>query len=182
MLCFTHAAKNLPQTLRIDYIAELDGLLIGIEVKAPPDKAVELGRDLFQCAQYAQGIIAPHVNTPQEWVGKALWGVFFASDGRYCREYVRQHGTYAQRLYGPANVGFLNRRCRHADCFELFMSGERAWSKEWGWHRGMIKKASRTGNGSTNFVDTQNVTFPVQEEQNTYPRVAYSIEGRHVGG
>jgi hypothetical protein len=161
MLCYTHAARGSePETLRIDYIAMLDGILVGFEVKRPPDRPAELGRCLWQCAQYAQGIIgaATVEKVPQDWIGKALLGVFLVSDASYCTPHTQSHGQYAHRLYGPANVGFLRRK--YLDEFELFLCADRAWSKEWGWHRGLVHKSARSGNGSVKVADIEGVTVP----------------------
>lgn len=166
MLCFTHAGSSKPATLRIDYIVCLDGLLIGIEVKAAPDKAADLGRDLTQCAQYQAGVIGAATigRVPPEWVGKALFATFLATTAQGCSDFLLEHFRSAHRLYGPQNVGFVIRQCRHADCFELRLCGDRAWSKEWGWHRGLLNKSARSGNGSVTHADTSSVTFPVGSE------------------
>jgi hypothetical protein len=162
MLCFTPANRVAPVTLRIDYVVCLDGLLIGIEIKKPPEHAADLGRDLTQCAQYASGVIGAATvdRVPPQWVGKALFAVFLATSAQGCTAFILEHFRAAHRLYGPQNVGFLNRQCRHDDCFELKLCAERAWSKEWGWHRGIVRKTARTGNGSTTHADTSSVTFP----------------------
>lgn len=162
MLCWIRASRSAPEPLRIDYIAKIDGLLVGFEVKAPPQKASELGKDLVQCMQYVHGIIAPSKTNriPAEWIGQSLLAVFLVSDARYCPPYVQKHGEHAHRLFGPANVGLFNRNCRHPECFELFLSGDRVWSKEWGWHRGILNRSHRVGNGSVNMTDFSSIETP----------------------
>lgn len=146
MLCWTHSLRRQADRLRIDYVAELDGRLIGIETKAPPEHAVDIGRYLLQCAQYASGIVAPNrQEVPQRWIGKPLAGVFLRTKLYRKDEWIMEHLRAAPRLYGPANVGFLTREKRGL-CLRL--SGERFWTEWRGWHQGMLNKASRVGNGS----------------------------------
>lgn len=144
MLCWTHSLREKADRLRIDFVAELDGRLIGIEAKAPAEHAAELGRDLLQCAQYAAGKIAANrAEVPQHWIGRPLAGVFLRTKCSRTDDWMWRHTHSAHRLYGPANVGFLVREPRGL-CLRL--CGERFWTEWSGWHQGMLKKASRVGN------------------------------------
>lgn len=159
MVCYTHASKASPVTLRIDYVVNLDGLLIGFEVKRAPEAAADLGRYLTQCAQYACGLIGAAMidRVNPEWIGKALYAVFLVSTTSGCSDMVLSHGRAAHRLFGPQNVSFFVRQCRHDDGFELRLCAERVWCKESGWHRGMVNKAGRSGNGGLRTADTSDV-------------------------
>ena len=162
MQCYTHSLRGKPDALRIDYVAKIDGILVGFEVKKTPEKAADLGRYLLQCAQYAHGTIgastSDRINV--EWIGQAMLAVFLVTSNHLAGDYVLTHGRAAHRLFGPANVGFFNRDCRHADCFDLRLCGGRIWSKEGGWHRGMVNKSARVGNGSFQAANVDDVTFP----------------------
>lgn len=159
MLCWIQASRSTPSTLRIDYVAKIDGVLVGFEAKKPPERAADLGKDLVQCAQYAHGVIAAATidRVHPEWVGQSLLGVFLVSDARYCSDYVQQHGVHAHRLFGPANVGFWSRRF---DCFELHLCADRVWSKDWGWNRGIIGRNHRIGSGVVKSADFSGITIP----------------------
>lgn len=162
MVCLAHASKGAPTTLRIDYVANLDGILVGFEVKKPPETPADLGRALVQCAQYSQGIIgvATVDRVPPTWIGQSLLATFLVSDASFTSEHVQEHGHYAHRLFGPANVGFMRRTGREPRAFELYLCAERAWSDEWGWHRGIIGKTARSGNGRIRVADVESVTVP----------------------
>lgn len=145
MLCWTHTLRGWADRLRIDYVAELDGRLVGIEVKAPAEHAAELGRDLLQCAQYSAGKIgANRAEVPQRWIGQALAGVFLRTKHSRQDDWMRQHTFAAHRLYGPANVGFLVKEERGL-CLRL--SGERFWTEWSGWNQGRLTTNARVGNG-----------------------------------
>ena len=146
MLCWTHTIRGQPDRLRIDFVAELDGRLIGIEAKAPAQHAAELGRDLLQCAQYAAGKIgANRSEVPNTWIGKSLAGVFLRTRVSRHDEWMEKHAFAAHRLYGPANVGFLVRE-RRGLCLRL--CGERWWTEWSGWNQGRLTTHARVGNGS----------------------------------
>lgn len=145
MRCWTHAACERADRLRIDYVAELDGRLVGFEIKAPAESAADLGRQLVQCSQYAAGIIAAnHADVPQGWIGKPLIGVFLRTTVGRADEFMRDHLRCAPRLYGAANVGFAVFENRGL-CLRL--CGERFWTEWRGYHQGMLDKTSRRGNG-----------------------------------
>lgn len=146
MICWTHAQRSKADVLRIDYVAELEGRLLGIEVKKAPEKSADLGRYLLQAAQYSAGVIsANRAEIPQTWIGKPLVAVFLRTKLTGAHERLRDHAACAPRLFGPANVGFVTRE-RRGLCFRL--SAERFWTEWSGYHQGMLNKASRVGNGS----------------------------------
>lgn len=146
MLCWTHTTRAQADRLRIDYVAELDGRLIGIEAKAPAEHAADLGRHLLQCAQYAAGKIgANRAEVPQSWIGKPLAGVFLRTKLTRTDAWMERHAFCAHRLYGPANVGFIVREARGL-CLRL--SGERFWTEWRGWNQGRLTTHARVGNGS----------------------------------
>lgn len=147
MLCHTHAARKGMERLRIDVVADLDGRLIGIEAKAPPQQAVEIGRALLQCAQYAAGIIAPanRDGLPRAWIEQPLTAVFLLQNQVRQDDFMARHRDAAHRLFGPANVGFLVRE-RYGLCLRL--SAERFWTERRGYHQGMLTKLSRGGSGT----------------------------------
>jgi hypothetical protein len=145
MLCWTHSLRQQADRLRIDYVAEIDGRLIGIEVKAAAEHAAELGRDLVQCAQYAAGIIAANrPEVPQHWIGKPLAGVFLRTKYNRQNDWMERHTFAAHRLYGPANVGFLVKEKRGL-CLRL--CGERWWTEWRGWNQGRLTDHAPTGSG-----------------------------------
>lgn len=145
MLCWTHSTRKQADRLRIDFVVELEGRLIGIETKAPAKQAVELGRHLLQCAQYSAGVIAANrSDVPQRWIGKPLAGVFLRTRLQRNDAFMERHALSAHRLYGPANVGFFTVEERGI-CLRL--SGERFWTEWSGWHQGMLTKTSRIGSG-----------------------------------
>lgn len=148
LLAWTHASKTRADTLRIDYVCSFDGgPLVGIEVKRRPDQPVELGRALFQCAQYAAAVVAPQLATrvPQAWVGQPLKAVFLRVDRRGMRETVEEHAKAAVRLYGPANVGFLH--VTRWNGVLLNIGGDRWWCERWGYRANAFDRGSRVGNG-----------------------------------
>ena len=147
MTCWTHALREKPDRLRIDYVVELDNRLVGVEVKAPAEHAATLGKQLLQCAQYAAGKIAPNrADIPSHWIGKPLDGVFLRTrPAAENNEWLHNHTFAAHRLYGPANVGFLVME-RRGLC--LVLCGNRFWTEWRGWNQGMLQKAARVGNGS----------------------------------
>ena len=167
MLCFAHAKDGGPRTLRVDFAAKIDGILIGLEVKASPQTGADLGRCLTQCAEYSRGVVgaATPDRVPQEWVGQPFLATFFVSDSTGAPPSVIEHAQYAQRLFGPSNVGFLRRHYRFDTYFELFLCADRAWSREWGWHRGLINKTARVGNGSVRVADVSGFKIP----ESAYP-------------
>jgi len=146
MLCWTHSIRAQADRLRIDRVLELEGRLLGIEVKAPPAQQADLGRDLLQCAQYAVGIVAPNrAEVPATWIGRSLEAVFLATALTGCHEGIIDHWRCAHRLFGPANVGFV---CRtRDDALSLRLCGERFWCERYGYHQGMLKRTARVGNG-----------------------------------
>ena len=76
LLCYTHACRGKPDALRIDYLAAFDGgPLVGLEIKRRPDRPAELGRALFQSAQYAAGQVAAAQAgaVPQGWPELTNW-------------------------------------------------------------------------------------------------------------
>lgn len=146
MHCWTHALRGSADRLRIDIVAELDGRLLGFEVKAPAQQAVELGRDLLQCAQYAAGAIAPNrAEVPRRWIGQSLTAVFLRTTANRSDDFMAAHYRCAPRIYGPANVGFAVRESRGL-CLRL--SGERFWTEWSGYHQGMLTKLARVGAGT----------------------------------
>ena len=148
MLCFTHANRVRPANLRIDYVARIDdGPIVGIEVKAAITEAADLGRALFQCSQYAAGVIGSATcdRIAPNLVGQPLAAVLLYTDVKGMTDYVKRHGWAAHRLYGPANVGFLFNVSRG---LEMRLCGERYWTEWSGWHQGMISKGYRSGNGT----------------------------------
>ena len=151
MVCWTHRIRDQADRLRIDFVAELDGRLIGIEAKAPAEHASDLGRHLLQCAQYAAGLIAANRSeVPQHWIGKPLSAVFLRTKVGRRDEWMEKHTFAARRLYGPANVGFLLREPRGL-C--LTLSGERWWTQWSGWNQGRLTTHARVGNGSRRVED-----------------------------
>lgn len=147
MLCWTHSVRAQADRLRIDYVIELDGRLLGIEVKAPPGKMADLGRDLLQCAQYAAGKIAANrADVPQSWIGRPLEAVFLKTKTTGAHDQMMQHFRAAHRLYGPANVGFLTKE--HHKGLTFLLCAERFWTERYGYHQGMLVKNNRVGNGS----------------------------------
>ena len=147
MMCWTHALREHPDRLRIDYVVELDGRLIGVEVKAQAAKSSDLGRQLVQCAQYAAGAVAVNrADVPSHWIGKPLAGVFLRTKWAEPSTPRRiDHAKAAHRLFGPANVGFVIME-PWGMCLRL--CAERFWTERRGWHQGMLQKAARVGNGS----------------------------------
>lgn len=147
MICWTHSLREQADRLRIDFVAELDGRLIGIETKAPAEHASDLGRHLVQCSQYAAGKIAANrAEVPQHWIGKGLAAVFLRTKVGRRDEWMEKHTFAARRLYGPANVGFLLRDDPRGLC--LTLSGERWWTEWRGWNQGRLTTHARVGNGS----------------------------------
>jgi len=133
MLCWTHATRSKADVLRIDFVAELEGRLIGIEVKKPPEHSSDLGRYLLQSAQYAAGVIAANVaDVPQHWIGKPLVAVFLRTKLTGAHERLRDHAATAPRLFGPANVGFVTKE-RRGLCLRL--CAERFWTEWSGYHK-----------------------------------------------
>jgi len=145
MLCWTHSARAQADTLRIDFVAEIEGRLIGIECKKAPSQQVDLGRYLLQSGQYANGIIGANTHIPQQWTGRPLVAVFLRTKLTGAHEGIRNHAYCAHRLFGPANVGFLTKEKRGL-CLRL--SGERFWTEWSGYHQGMLNKNARIGSGS----------------------------------
>jgi hypothetical protein len=146
MLCWTHAMKGKPDPLRIDFVMELEGRILGIEVKRAPTRAAELGQYLLQASQYAVGVIAANgAEVPQKWTGRPLEAVFVRTKFTRADEYMRQHAFAAHRLFGAANVGFLTREARGL-CLRL--CGERFWTEWTGYHQGMLAKVTRAGSGT----------------------------------
>ena len=81
MVCWTHSLRAKADILRIDFVAELDGRLLGIEVKKPPEHSRDLGLYMVQSAQYAAGVIGANVaDVPQEWIGRPLEAVFIRTE------------------------------------------------------------------------------------------------------
>lgn len=133
--------------LRIDYVVELDGRLLGVEVKGPPEHMSDLGRDLLQCAQYAAGKIAANrSDIPQSWIGRPLEAVFLKTKTTGAHDMMMQHFRSAHRLYGPANVGFVTKE--HHTGLTLLLCGNRFWTERRGYNQGMLVKNVRIGNGS----------------------------------
>jgi hypothetical protein len=145
MLCWTHARKGNPDPLRIDFIMELDGRILGIEVKRAPARASELGQYLLQASQYAVGVIAANAaSVPQKWTGRPVEAVFVRTKLTRCDDFMKQHAMAAHRLFGPANVGFVTKESRGL-CLRL--CGERFWTQWSGYHQGMLAKITRVGSG-----------------------------------
>lgn len=145
MLCWTHAMKSKPDPLRIDFVAELDGRILGIEVKRAPTRASELGQYLLQASQYAVGVIAANpANVPQKWTGRPVEAVFVRTKLTRCDEFMHSHAMAAHRLFGAANVGFVTREARGL-CLRL--CAERFWTEWSGYHQGMLTKITRVGSG-----------------------------------
>ena len=171
MVCFTHAARAAGEVLRIDYVAMIDGILVGFEVKRAPDRPAEIGQFCYQASQYACGVIGANASHKgvDKWTGKPLFAVFVVTRSWdrsgwnrptiNTLQYLDAHLEAAHRLWGPANVGFLTWECRYPEAFELHLCADRVWSFEWGWHRGMVEKGSRSGNGSKRVADTTSVVF-----------------------
>lgn len=160
ILAWTHIKRGQPDTLRLDYVACLDGgPLVGFEVKRRPATAADLGRALYQSAQYASGQVAGQAfSVPQDWVGRPLKAVFLAVDRRGITDHLAKHLEAAERLFGPANVGFctfapkdrpggLNSYYRTPE-LRLTLSAERWWSERNSYRADAMAKTNRTGNGS----------------------------------
>lgn len=155
LLCWTHTTRGHADRLRIDYVVQIkDGPLVGLEVKAGLDQPADLGRALFQCAQYAHGVIAPNLVSviPPTLVGKPLMAVFLYVDFRASAKSVKDHALSAHRLYGPANVGFFGRKDGR---FQMRLSGDRFWCERDGINKGRIAthKTNRVGNGNVQLND-----------------------------
>ena len=117
MVCWTHSLRAKADILRIDFVAELDGRLLGIEVKKPPEHSRDLGLYMVQSAQYAAGVIGANVaDVPQEWIGRPLEAVFIRTKLTGAHQRLRDHTYAAHRLFGPANVGFVTRERRGCAC------------------------------------------------------------------
>lgn len=149
MLCWTHSKRMQADRLRIDYVIELDGRLLGIEVKAPPPHMSDLGRYLVQCSQYAAGKIgANRSDIPQSWIGRPIEGVFLRTRTTGAHDMMMQHFRAAHRLYGPANVGFVTKE-RHTG-LTLLLCGNRFWTESRGYNQGMLIKSSQVGSQKFN--------------------------------
>lgn len=145
MLCWTHSSRAKPDSLRIDFIIELEGRLLGVEVKRPPEHSSDLGRYLVQSAQYAVGVIGANTaDIPQSWIGRPIEAVFIRTKLTGAHQRLREHAYAAHRLFGPANVGFLTIE-RRGICLRL--CAERFWTEWRGYHQGMLTKVSRVGSG-----------------------------------
>lgn len=155
LLIWRHAADNVRKSVRIDYVASFDGgPLVGIEAKRAPRKARDIGHYLKQCADYSNAIIAGHVDTPQQWVGKPLLAVFLAVEIGGVADYIAEHYRTAHRLFGAFNVGFVRRHGRAG--IQLTLSDEtNFWCEGWGYRTGVTGKVHRAGH----------TTFRPQENQ-----------------
>lgn len=149
LLCWTHSLREQADRLRVDYVIQIDGdaRLLGIEVKAAPDKAADFGRAMLQCVQYSFGAVAPATEDriPRKWIGRPLSAVFLRTDTKALRAYVGDHARASHRLFGPANVGHLFVVSRG---LEMRLCGERFWTEWSGFHQGLLNKSARRGNGS----------------------------------
>jgi len=144
--CWTHGLRKQADRLRIDYALELDGRLLGIEVKAPPDKCADLGRDLLQCAQYAAGYITSNrAEVPQSWIGRPFEAVFLCTRAGDADDMLLDHFRSSHRLFGPSNVGLVMRE-RRGLCLRLCAA--RFWTEWSGYHQGMLRKGIRVGNST----------------------------------
>jgi hypothetical protein len=151
MICWTHSLRDQADRLRIDYVAELDGRLVGIEAKAPAAKCSDLGRDLLQCVQYAAGKIGVNrAEVPNHWIGQPLAGVFLRTKSARQDPRFLEHARASHRLYGPANVGYVTRECYNG--LVLRLCSERFGTERRGYHQGMLVKSHRVGNSTVRVV------------------------------
>ena len=148
MLCWTHSMREQADRLRIDYVVNLEGRLIGIEAKIMAGQPADLGRHLAQCAQYAAGKIAANrADVPQSWIGKPLDAVFLCTNSKDHRApHIGDHYHASHRLFGPLNVGYVASEPRKG--LVLRLAAERFWTEERGYHAGMMNKGVRVGNST----------------------------------
>lgn len=141
-----HIAKGA-KMIRADFIVSLDDApLCAVEVKGQLEQPVELGRALSQCDDYARATIGVNdvTKVPRLWFGKPVWAAFLAYDRPGSRLTVQDHDVRAQRIYGPRNVGFLEREERGL-CLRL--GGERWWTEWYGWRADAFSRNTRIGSG-----------------------------------
>lgn len=146
MRCWTHAGRVGADTLQIDFVGELEGRLLGFEMKRAPDRCAVLGGYLAQASQYAAGIIGANAadRVPQAWIGKPLVAVFVRTKMTDANQHLLDHARASHRLFGPLNVGFVVRE-RRGICLRL--CAERFWTEWSGYHGAFENKLSRVGSG-----------------------------------
>lgn len=136
---------------RIDRVLELDGQLLGIEVKGPPERAATLGEYFCQARDYACGQIAPAITMrcPTMWTGQQLRAVFLAFDTTTLRgrEFYAGHAIAAERLFGPASVGFVDGHALREGELVLRLCAGRFWSARWGYNGSLVGHRHRLGSG-----------------------------------
>lgn len=159
--CFIDQMQPL-RDLRIDRLALLDGALVGFELKAPPNTQADVGKHLFQCVQYANGVVSDkNKHVESDLVGRPLYAVFYVSDFNSIKEAVWQHVLCAQRLFGPARVGFYEPKENTPYApFRLYMSGHPAWDINRGWHHMAASRRTKAGSRTEKRTDIyNNVTY-----------------------
>jgi hypothetical protein len=150
---WTHAENSEMQRQRVDFAVRLDsGPLIGLELKRRPDQAADLGRHCFQAAQYAMARVSKSNAVPEDWHRSSLAAVFLGVDRREISPGVQTHLESAERLYGPARVGFLTYGARIGPFppdpgLSLWLTGEKWWSERSS-YRVNIHRVIRSGNGN----------------------------------
>lgn len=149
MLHWRHAADAGRRTIRIDYVATLDGgPLIGIEAKLAPKRPVDWGRYIKQCADYAASIIGANSHIPNHWIGKPLHAVFLACEIGTHSDYMRKYHAEAARIGSPFRVGFIRRHGMFG--LQLTLSDDdRWWCESYGYRVDFEKRNTviRAGNG-----------------------------------
>ena len=113
MVCWTHSLRAKVDILRIDFVAELDGRLLGIKIKdrrsivatlaftwsSPPNTRRGLsGRTSPMCLRNGSAVRSKPVFIPKKLTGT--------------HRRLQDHAYAASRLTGPANVGFVTRERR----------------------------------------------------------------------
>ena len=140
---------------RIDRVLQIDGgPPLGIEIKATPTHCSTIGEYFAQAQSYSAGQIAPAAASviPRLWCGRPLHAVFVAFDTEPLRQspytHVGRHATAAERLFGPAKVGFVDSRALRLGELRLRLCASGFWSLHHGYNQSTIHQRPRLGSGN----------------------------------